>query len=113
MNFVERIISYGFKRIVPEWENNKGRYDVNFNTQSGWMGVTIYHPLESFVKGDKRVSLDLTKLNSTEYRFDSNGVSERKVSEKRITVYENDKIIYDNVNGIMPPKEIEEKLKMN
>ncbi len=112
MNFVERILSYGFVRYVSEAEKKKGRYDVNFNTKNGWMGVVIYHPIEVFTKDDIEVMLSLEMFNTYKIVIHKDNTIEKiPVSEKEIMVKKAGKILYHTKNGIMPPKEIEEILK--
>lgn len=106
MNFVERILSYGFERIIHDWAKNQ-----IFNTNNGWMGLTIYHPLERFIKGDKEVLLSLERFGCTDLIIHSDGKREEvKVNEKEIRISIGGNIVYHNRHGVMPPKEIEEQL---
>jgi len=102
MNFVERLLFVGFKRFIPEWEKKKGRYDGEFNTKNGWMGLTIYHPYERFELGDTVVELDLTRYGVKDIQINGGFVTEIPVNEKKITVIKGGKLIYENKFGVLP-----------
>ena len=105
MNFVDFLLNNGYKRVINEHEK-RGRYDGSFNLLNGWMGLTIYHPYECFVKDNKKVELDLSRYRVTDIVYTKDGVTKVDVAEKRVVVTVGDKIIYENKAGIMPDEEI-------
>lgn len=107
---MERILSYGFERVVSDHENKRGRYDLNFNPQNGWMGLVIYHPYECFINANKKVELSLERYGVTDLCINEQGSTKIKVNEKHITISINGGIVYHNKFGIMPPIEIENEL---
>ena len=114
MNFVEQLISNGFVRYVSDVEKKKGRYDMNFNPKNGWMGVVVYHPYERFENGNKQVELSLERFNVKDQIHYSDGRKEDiLVNEKLIRIRIGEEVVYENKFGVMPPKEIQEKLYAN
>lgn len=111
LNFVEQLLEKGFVREITDLEKRKGRYDINFNTKNGWMGVVIYHPYEKFQKEDKIVELSLERFNVTDMIVYSDGTKqEKKVSDRQIICSVNGEVIYKNNFGVIPPTEVKEKL---
>jgi hypothetical protein len=104
MNFVEKLLANGFNRIVYEWEKKKGRQDAGFNPQSGWMGLTIYHPYERFEKGNKSVELDLSRFGVYDILPNLDRVP---VNEKVIRIKVDGQTVYENRYGVLPPLEIQ------
>lgn len=110
MNFVEKLLSNGFERVVSDVEKKKGRYDCAFNTKNGWMGVVVYHPYERFINGDKQVELSLERYGVDEILFKGNEIIKTRINEKRITVSVSGNIVYENLYGVMPPNDIKRLL---
>lgn len=110
MNFVERLLDNGFERYVNPAEKNKGRFDMMFNPKNGWMGVIVYHPYERFSKGAKTVELSLERFGVTDILYKDGLKKEEQINEKHITVKINDEMIYHNKYGVLPSKEIQQKL---
>jgi len=107
-NFVDELLENGFKRHISELEIKKGRYTCGFNTKNGWMGLTIYHPIEIFKKGNKKVILSLERYGVCDYII-KDGISQKiEVSEKEIKCLIGNEVIYENKNGVLPTKEIKE-----
>ena len=104
MNFVEKLLANGFKRFVSKIEKRKGRYDANFNSLNGWMGLTIYHPYERFEKGNKCVELDLSRFGVYDILPNLERVP---VNEKVIRVKVDGQTVYENKYGVLPPLEIQ------
>jgi len=116
MNFTEKILANGFERVVTDLEKNKGRYDLSFNPQNGWLGVVIYHPVEHFIKGDKKVTLSLERFNVTDMYCYMDKVTKKevretnKINERHIIISISNEIVYKNEYGVLPPNEIMGKL---
>jgi len=105
MNFVEQLIENGFKRVVHSWSK-----DQIFNTNNGWMGLTINHPYEKFVRGNALVELSLERYNVSDLFITKDRTTKISVSEKLIKCSIDGEVIYENKYGVIPPKEIQQKI---
>lgn len=111
MNFVDKLFASGFNRKITAIESKKGRYDCKYNTNNGWMGLTVYHPYETFKKGGISVELSLERSGIKEIEIFHDGTQkEIQINERQIKVTINNEIVYYNKYGIMPSLEIEQKI---
>ena len=106
-NFVEKLIDAGFKRHIPSWEIKRGRFDSNYNTKNGWMGLVVYHPYEKFIKGSKTVELSLERFGVTDTIISEMGVTKVQVNEKIIKCSIGGQTLYETNFGVIPPIEIQ------
>lgn len=113
MNFVQRIINAGFieqgqKRLlelmphkkawIPEWWKE-------YNTSTGWFGLTMDHPDAWFRKEDNELQLSLQGVQ-TPGNWSGHEVLMQNRAVRYICLKFGEQKIYESFSGEVPPDEI-------
>lgn len=119
MNFIKQIIDAGFveqgqkqlkelrpgNKHIPEWW-------VNYPYDKHWFGVSIDHPDAWFRKEnvDAELSISLQGHQILHPKNYEEQILLKNISAKIILINIENKVIYRTMAGIIPPKEIIDKL---
>lgn len=74
------------------------------NPMNNWFGTSLYEPDTIFIKGNKEMIMSIQGIGS-EWNEKYKELFE-SVSIRYIKLIDNDKVIYENWTGELPPKEI-------
>lgn len=109
MNFIEKVLDNKFERYIPDM-GKKNKYSLPYDIKNGWYGVTVYHPDEKFIKGDKEVILSLSGALTIYYLTNKDNIENKDLLDamaaKMIVLKSGNKIVYKTVTGILPSNEL-------